>query len=92
MFWVCDGNLDCPEGSDEADCSCESYSMLQCTTALGTAMCFPLSWICAGSADCFAFDKTWCEEHSFEIDRNAENQQGNVNLSGANCRGKSAAF
>ena len=30
---ICDRVIDCPQGSDEANCSCEDWEMHQCTVA-----------------------------------------------------------
>ncbi len=52
MFWVCDGKIDCPKGSDEADCPCEVFDMIKCQSDSLASVCVPGQWVCLGHPFC----------------------------------------
>lgn len=64
VFWYCDGKVDCPEGSDELECSCGDVDMVECLTQWNSKMCLPQSWICVGHPDCFSHNLTLCQKEA----------------------------
>ncbi len=40
-FWICDGKNDCPLGTDEVECTCGDYNMIEGKTASNNTVCLP---------------------------------------------------
>ncbi len=58
IFWYCDGKTHCPEGSDELNCACDKYGMVQCKTDWNISICIPPNWICTGYFQCLEYNPT----------------------------------
>ena len=56
--WTCDGEEDCPDGRDEADCPGCGPDKFQCSVS---SECIPASWECDGDQDCGDGDSS--DEH-----------------------------
>ncbi len=52
LSWLCNGKVDCPQGSDEQNCICKQDNMMQCTMTDNRKECLPSSWICEGFVTC----------------------------------------
>ncbi len=67
LFWYCDGESDCPQGSDEQDCPCTKFNMTNCTSKENNSFCLPDSWICGMFFSCPQLDNEGCEQSSDEV-------------------------
>ncbi len=67
LFWFCDGDLDCPFGSDELNCPCDADSMTQCVVSAHNVTqnvkCVPITWVCDGSINCLNLNDEINKKH-----------------------------
>ncbi len=59
--WYCNGNADCPQGSDEQNCPCEKYNMVDCLLDTSISICVPESWTCNLDVSCLNYSKDKCQ-------------------------------
>ncbi len=59
VFWFCDGDMDCPHGDDEFNCTCEAFNMVECMLSShdkNNTLCVPGSWVYCGELECLNWD------------------------------------
>lgn len=61
-FWVCDGDNDCEDKTDENTELCKTCLASQFECAV-TRRCIPHSWVCDGTFDCGEGDTS--DEHQY---------------------------
>ena len=50
---ICDNLPDCPDASDEINCTCEGKGLISCGgNSICGQDCIPKEWICDGFSDC----------------------------------------